>query len=108
MRDEAAEKHLDFVGARASTLGIEAVLFRKDVTISEILEETYHIKQNRAGMNDDKDAELRTILNEIDAKEYLLKVANQYSIPRTEIEETKIQLEEYEKLLEDYNCKKEL
>ena len=72
------------------------------------MEETHHVKQNRAGKNDDKDFELRTILNEIDAKEYLLRVAKQYGIPRAEIEETKIQLQEYTAALEAYHKKKGL
>lgn len=99
---EESERHLDFMKVEASTLGTDIVFFRKKVSISAILEETHHIKQNRRGMNDDKDAELRSILNEIDAKKYLLRVANKYGIPREEIEATKIQLKQYEEDLEEY------
>jgi len=96
---EEVERHLEQRNAQASNLGTEAVLFRQDISISAILEETYHVIQNRQGMNDDKDAELREILNEIDAKEYLLRVATQYQIPREEIEETKTQLKQYKENL---------
>lgn len=53
-RDAEAERHLDFLGVEADTIGTHDVLFRKNVSISAILEETHHIKQNRRGMNDDK------------------------------------------------------
>lgn len=103
---EEIEKHLDFVGAQASNTGKDIVFFRKKISVSAILEETYHIIQNRQGLNDDKETILRSILNEIDAKKYLLKVANQYGIPREEIEETKMQLEEYKAALKNYYAKR--
>ena len=82
-----AEEHLEKQGAAASIVG-DALIFRKDVCISEVLEETYHFEQNIAKMNDDKGEPLRSILNEIDAKQYLLDNANKYKIPRNEIEVT--------------------
>ena len=106
LRGGDIEKHLDAMNAQAANFGKDVVFFREKVTVSAILEETHHVKQNRAGQNDDKDVELRTILNEIDAKEYLLRVVKKYKIPREEIEETKKQLEEYLKALEEYNRKK--
>jgi len=99
---EEVERHLEAQKAQASTIGKDVVFFREKISISAILEETHHVKQNRAGMNDDKDSTLRTILNEIDAKEYLLRVANQYGIPREEIEETKNQLSYYQDELKKY------
>ena len=53
-------------------------------------------------MNDDKGEPLRTILNEIDAKQYLLDNAAKYKIPRNELELTQKQLESYQKQLETY------
>ena len=53
-------------------------------------------------MNDDKNAILRSILNEIDAKKYLLQVATKYGIPRQEVEITKLQLKQYEEALSEY------
>lgn len=46
---------------------------------------------------------LRSILNEIDAKHYILENAKKYQIPRNEIELTQKQLESYEKQLENFN-----
>lgn len=96
-----AEEHLEKVGAAASTMG-DILIFRKDVCISEVLEETHHFEQNFAKMNDDKGEPLRTILNEIDAKQYLLDNAAKYKIPRNELELTQKQLESYQKQLETY------
>ena len=88
------EEHLDIVGAAASNIG-DVLLFRKNVCISEVLEETYHFEQNLKGLNNDKPEPIRSILNEIDAKEYLLYNAVKFKIPRIEIELTKKQLESY-------------
>lgn len=96
-----AEQHLDRMGAAAANLG-DVLIFRKDVCISEVLEETYHFEQNLSKMNDDKGEPLRSILNEIDAKQYLINNADKYKIPRKEIELTKQQLSSYQKTLEEY------
>ena len=98
-RSEETERFLNLRGAEGDTIGTHDVFFRRNVSISAILEETHHIRQNRHGMNDDKEIGLRSILNEIDAKKYLLRVAKKYGIPREEIETTKIQLAEYEEAL---------
>lgn len=96
-----AEEHLEKLGAAASNVG-DVLVFRKDVCVSEVLEETYHFQQNIEKMNGDKEEPLRSILNEIDAKQYLLKNSDQYKIPRNEVELTKRQLEAYKKQLEAY------
>ncbi len=102
MRGSAeVEKHLDFMNADASTIG-DVILFREDVCLSEVLEETHHFMQNRIGMNYDKGEPLRTYLNEIEAKEFLLKNAKKYKIPRSETELTKQQLEYYQKELQKF------
>ena len=92
------EEHLDKMGAAASNVG-DILMFRKDVCISEVLEETYHFEQNLAKQNDDKGEPLRSILNEIDAKQYLLENADKYKIPRKEIELTQKQLKFYQQEL---------
>lgn len=95
------EKHLDLMHADAATIG-DVILFREDACLSEVLEETHHFMQNRIGMNNDKEEPLRTYLNEIEAKEFLLKNAKKYKIPRSETELTKQQLEHYKKKLLEY------
>lgn len=103
---EDVERHLDKADANAACIG-DALLFREKVTISEVLEEVRHFEQNRAGMNSDKPYDLREVLNEIDAKEYLLKNVKKYKIPRIETEEAEAllrqYLEELEKLSVQYN-----
>ena len=40
-------------------------------------------------------------MNEIDAKEYLIRVADKYKIPQTEMEETRALLESYKTKMEN-------
>ena len=95
------EKHLMEMDASASSLG-GALMFMKDVCVSEVLEETYHYMQDLRGLNDDKEVVLRTILNEIDAKQYILDNAQKYKVPRNELDLIQKQLEGYQKQLEEY------
>lgn len=95
------EEHLEKIGAAASNIG-DVLLFRKNVCISEVLEEMHHFEQNLSKMNNDKEEPLRSILNEIDAKQYLLDNAKRFKIPRNEIELTEKQLRSYQKQLEEY------
>lgn len=94
-------KHLEGNNATASCIG-DILIFRPDATVSEVLEETYHFRQNQNGLNADKESILRTILNEIDAKKFILRNAKKYGVPRTEIEEITAHLEQYTKELEEY------
>lgn len=96
-----AEEHLDKREAAAANLG-DVLIFRKEVCISEVLEETHHFEQNLSGMNNDKGEPLRSILNEIEAKQYLLDHAKKYQIPRKEIDLTRKQLEAYQEQLKAY------
>ena len=95
------EAHLEKMDASASTIG-NILLFKKDVCISEVLEETYHYKQNIEGLNNDKENRLRTILNEIDAKKYILDNAVRHKVPRNEVELIRKQLESYMRELHEY------
>lgn len=95
------EEHLDKMEAAASNIG-DILLFRENVCVSEVLEETYHFEQNKVKLNNDKKEPLRTILNEIDAKQYLLENASKYQIPRKEVELTQKQLESYKNQLKKY------
>ena len=99
---DEVEQHLDKMKANASTIG-DVLLFRKNVCVSEVIEETYHFKQNMNKVNDDKGEPLRTILNEILAKEHIIKNAKKFKIPRNEIEFVEKQLKSYQNQLEEYN-----
>lgn len=98
---EEVEMHLIALDASASTIG-DVLLFRKDVCVCEVLEETRHFMQNIQGMNDEKGEPLRTILNEIDAKEYVIRNAQKYQVPRNEVELMERQLASYRRQLEEY------
>lgn len=95
------EEHLAKNGSTASCIG-DVLLFSKNATISDVLEETYHFNQNLKKMNHNKPAKERLLLNEIDAQNYLLSVSNKYHIPESELEVTKKNLADYEKALEEY------
>ena len=90
------------MGAAAAIID-NVLLFRNEVCVSEVLEETYHYMQNIEKHNFDKEEPLRSTLNEIEAKEYLLNNTNKYKIPRNETEMTKKQLDMYKKRLEEYS-----
>ncbi len=92
------EEHLRKNGATASTIG-GTLMFMQDVCVSEVLEETHHFMQNLNGMNDGKGEPLRTYLNEIDARKYIINYNGKYSVPRNEIEQAQAELEYYEGLL---------
>lgn len=72
------------------------------MTVSDVLEETFHFKQNIQRRNADKPLKEQIILNEIEAKEYVLSCQKKYHIPDSEVEQTKSQLESYKKELEEY------
>lgn len=97
---EEVERHLDEVGASASSIG-DILLFRKKVTISDVLEESFHFFQHKNGVNADKPEPLRSFLNEIEAKEYLIKNQNKYKIPRAETEVTQQQIKELKKQIDE-------
>ncbi len=101
---EDAEMYLNSRQAAAATLG-DVLFFKRDVTMCEVLEETYHFTQNKIGMNDDKPINLRQILNEIDAKEYVIANADKYKVPRNEVELMEDHLAYYRNLLAEYRKK---
>lgn len=86
--------------ASAVTYG-DIIIFRPDATVSDVLEEVYHFEQNRKGLNSQYDSKQRMILNEIDAKQYLLSVIDKYRIPPEETELTRKQLASYKRQMED-------
>ena len=96
---EEVERHLEAQGASASTLG-NILLFRKNVILSDVLEEIHHFEQNLPGLNNEFEEPLRSILNEIDVKQFLIENAKKHRIPRIELEQTQAQLASYKELLE--------
>lgn len=98
---DEVEHHLQSLNAYAATLG-DVLLFRRNATVSDVLEECFHFMQNQKGTNIDKPEPLRTYLNEIEAKQYLLDVQKKYKIPRSETEATKRQLQYYRNKLDKW------
>lgn len=101
IRGEEASRHLKLVGASASFIvGANAAFIADTATISDVLEEMYHAKQERAKMfGEISDNETVFLKREIDAQKYLLSVAEKYKIPPEEIAVTRANLEFYEKQL---------
>ncbi len=95
------EAHLASCDATASIFG-STLMFSKNVCVSEVLEETRHFVQNKQRMNDDKESKLRTILNEIEAKAFIIENGKKYRVPRDELEHIQRQLTSYQKELEKY------
>lgn len=94
-------KHLEKVEANASYIaGGNIAFISDDATISDVLEEMYHAKQDRANMFGalSKNADV-LLKREIDAQKYLLKVAKKYKITVKETKKTLINLKIYEELL---------
>lgn len=95
IRGETAAKHLG-EGRYASYLpSLNTTFIRDDATVSDVLEEMYHAKQDRLQMFGDTLTEEVLLRREIDAQEYLLSLTNKYKIPDDEVETTKGNLEYY-------------
>ncbi|MBR3499452.1 MAG: hypothetical protein IKO05_10725 [Selenomonadaceae bacterium] len=102
IRGEDAAQHLKLVNASASYLAGENVAFiADDATISDVLEEMYHARQDRAKMFGEITEDLVWLKREINAQHYLLRAAKKYKIPPAENAVTKKNLERYEKQLEE-------
>lgn len=84
----------------AVTIG-DVIFFTPERTVSDVLEEVHHFYQNKKGLNNQYDRKQREILNEIDAKEYLLRMTDKYNIPLEEVEETRQHLESYKRQMQD-------
>lgn len=98
--DKATEEHLKNNNASASVIA-DAMFFRDDVCISEVIEEIRHFEQNLMHMNDDKSEPMRTLLNEIEAREYIIENAKKYGVPRAEISHVNDELQRLKKILKE-------
>lgn len=100
-----AEDYLDRRGADAAT-AFGVMFFRKNVTASEAVEESYHIMQEVNGIfSDVGDAVLQAILREIDAQHYVINNSVRFGIPRQEVDATRIMLSKYKRELDEYCAK---
>ena len=103
IRGSQAEEHLKTSHAYASYLtSFNTAIISDEATISDVLEEMYHAKQDRLNMFGsvvDKEVYLR---REIDAQKYMLGLIDKYKIPYDEVETTQKNLKHYEEELEKY------
>ena len=78
--------------ATAMTIG-DTIMYRPDICLSEMLEEIRHVNQNEIGMNNNEYPAVHELLNEIEAREWVIQNAKKYQVPRIEIEEFESQIE---------------
>ena len=83
----------------ACCLGHDLIVLQKRPLISEILEELFHAKQFKNGLV--IDSEESRILAEIEAQEYLISVAEEFNIPKSEQRQTENALEKYKQKLKE-------
>lgn len=99
-QDDQASSYLKNRGVDACCLDYDMIVLQKKPLISEILEELFHAKQFKDGLiTDSRESQL---LAEIEAQEYLISVAKEYNIPKSEQRQTEIALENYKKELKEF------
>jgi hypothetical protein len=102
IRGEEAEKHLKNMDGYASYMvGGNVAFIRNDATVSDVLEEMYHAKQDRSNKFGEVLNREVLLRREIDAQQYMLSVADKYKIPESEIRITQENLKRYQKELEN-------
>lgn len=96
---DKADEYLKARGVDACCLGHDLIVLQKRPLISEILEELFHAKQFKNGLV--IDGEGSKILAEIEAQEYLISVAEEFNIPKSEQRQTENALEKYKQKLKE-------
>lgn len=97
IRGAEAARHLERMGATASyVVGGQTAFIRDDATISDVLEEMYHAKQEQDRMFASYPNSQIFLRREIDAQKQLIYLAERYNIPLAEMEVTKSNLAYYE------------
>lgn len=101
VRGEDAERHLGNWAYASYVAEMNTAFIRDDATVSDVLEEMYHAKQQRRGDYADKSPEERYLRREIDAQKYLQSVVKKYKIPIEEQMVTQRNLADYEQKLKE-------
>lgn len=106
--DDESERYLLSRGAHAIYMrGENLIMFKKNPGVSEVLEETFHARQDRLNRFSDEPSEtIMNIKREIEAQHYLLSMADKYKIPKNEIEQTQKNLEFWQNKLKQENDKR--
>ncbi len=104
IRGEEAANHLNGLGASASYMnGAKAAYIRDDATVSDVIEEMFHWKQDVKNSFGLINSGKTNILREIEAKEHLISVADKYKIPEEERKQTLSELAYYRKKLKNWH-----
>ena len=102
IRGKEADLHLAQMGAHASYIpGMGVAFIRDDATVSDVLEEMYHAKQDRQNAYLNLPSDEAILRREIDAQEYLLGMAEKYQIPTNETNITRRNLADYQRMLRE-------
>ncbi len=102
IRGKEAEDHLRESGAYASYLSsFNAAVIKDEATVSDVLEEMYHAEQDRKNMFGNVVTHEVKYRREIDAQKYLLSLTDKYNIPEEEVNVTRANLANYERLLKE-------
>lgn len=103
IRGEEADRFLEKQGAYASYLvGSKIVFIRDGATVSDVLEEMYHAKQDRRGDYNNLIFDEMVLRREIDAQKYSLKMSEKYKIPIEEAQVTTQNLKTYQLKLQEF------
>ena len=90
IRGEEAKRHLEKQHASAAYLmGFNAAYILDEATVSDVLEEMYHAKQDRSNKFGVVVDDVVYNKREIDAQEYLLRMTRKYKSPEPECEATR-------------------
>lgn len=103
IRGEEADRFLEKQGAYASYLvGSKIAFIRDGATVSDVLEEMYHAKQDRRGDYNNLIFDEMILRREIDAQKYSLKMSEKYKIPIEETQVTTQNLKTYQLKLQEF------
>ena len=99
IRGKDAERMLGKNNSAGYMPGMNVAFIRDNATVSDVLEEMYHAKQDRLNMYGDTLTDIVLEKREIDAQKYLISVEKRYKIPIEEMEQTKANLKYHEEKL---------
>lgn len=99
IRGEEAAQHLKDRAYASYLPGMNTAFIRDDATVSDVLEEMYHAKQDKNNSFGDVLTDEVLLRREIDAQNYLISMIERYKIPSEETELTKKNLAYYEQAL---------
>lgn len=99
IRGKDAERMLGKNNSAGYMPGMNVAFIRDNATVSDVLEEMYHAKQDRLNMYGETLTDIVLEKREIDAQKYLISVEKRYKIPIEEMEQTKDNLKYHEERL---------